>query len=352
LKILILKPSSLGDVVQALPVLRLLRRHLPSARIYWWIESSLSPLLENDPDLTGLYRFDRKCWASPAGWSRMWDSLRSIRREGFDLVIDLQGLSRSALVAWLANGETSVGLSNPREGTREGAPAFYDLRARPSSEGTHAVERYLAVLGTLGVPVDFDFEWLPARPEIATQVRTKWRLRPGRWVILQPGARWDTKQWPAPHFADVVRQLAARHEDLSFAVLGSRADKELARQILPAAGDRCLDLTGRTTLAEMVEWIRLSNLVITNDTGPMHVAAALRKPLVAIFGPTNPASTGPYGQRSSVLQDGSLPCIPCLKRICTHLDPLACLRAITSAQVFEKASRHLTLAEPPPSGIR
>ena len=209
------------------------------------------------------------------------------------------------------------------------------------------MDRYLAALEVLGVPVHSNFEWLPARPAVAAKVRTKWALRPGRWVILQPGARWDTKRWPPSRFAEVVRRLAERDEHLNFAVLGGQADRELARQILPTEGGRFLDLTGRTSLAEMVEWMRLSDLVITNDTGPMHVAAALRKPIVALFGPTNPSSTGPYGQPSAVLQDRRLPCVPCMRRVCTYPEPLACLHAITATQVYESACQRLARPEAP-----
>src|SRR5262245_34445911 len=151
LKILILKPSSLGDVVQALPVLRMLKRHLPHSEIFWWIESSLAPLLEGDPDLTGLCLFDRKGWRQPAWWPTMWSRIRAVRQMRFDLVLDLQGLSRSAFFAWLANGEITIGLDNPREGNREGAQIFYDLLAPRSPPGTPAPTRYLSVLAALGL---------------------------------------------------------------------------------------------------------------------------------------------------------------------------------------------------------
>lgn len=343
LKILILKPSSLGDVVQALPVLRLLRLHFPASSIHWWIESSIASLLEDDRDLNGIFRFERRGWSSPRRWAGLLKSIRAMRDERFDYIIDLQGLSRSALVAWMVDGETIVGLNNPREGNREGAQALYDVRAQPSAKGTSAVDRYLAVLPVLGVPIHWQFDWLPARPAVAAHLRTKWQLRPGRWIILQPGARWDTKRWPARYFADVVRRLAQKADDLNFAILGSRAEQDLAGAILPACRDRCVDLTGRTSLHEMVEWIRLSDLVITNDTGPMHVAAALRKPLIAIFGPSNPTSTGPHGQRSAVIQARDLPCVPCMKRECAYVHPLACLHAITPDHVYRLVCQHLAL---------
>jgi lipopolysaccharide heptosyltransferase I len=338
LRILILKPSSLGDVVQALPVLRLIKAHLPASEIYWWIQSGLAPLLEDDPDLSGLLLFERR----PArALQSFWQGIRAARQMRFDWIIDLQGLSRSAVFGWLANGKTFIGLDNPTEGRREGAQACYDVLAPGSPPGTPASERYLAVLPLLGVPIHRRFEWLPLKPAVAARLRERWSPRPGRWIILVPGARWENKRWPTEHFAETVRQLSAEKADLNLAIVGSAADRELAAAIRPACPERCLDLTGQTSLPEMVEWIRLSHLVISNDTGPMHVAAALGKPLLAIFGPTNPRRTGPQGQVEHVLQASHLPCVPCMKRRCHYREPLACMRAITPEQVCARAKSRL-----------
>jgi lipopolysaccharide heptosyltransferase I len=336
LKILILKPSSLGDVIQALPVLRLLKLHHPTSEIFWWVDASLASLLEGDPDLTGIIPFRRRRWASPWHWGEAWDSLRSIQGHRFDWVIDLQSLLRSGLVAWLAGGRLTVGLDDPREGAR----GFYDLIVPRPSYYTHAVDWYLGALPLLGVTVHPNFSWLPERPNVAQAVREKWRPGPGRWIALQPGARWLNKRWPAEHFAELVRQLAKRFAEVRFAILGSEADRELGQRVTGDATACCLDLTGRLTLPEMVEWIRLCEVMITNDTGPMHVAAALNKPVVALFGPTEPRRTGPYGQLDRVLQH-PLPCVPCMKDTCHYRQPLECLRGITPALVAARAAGFL-----------
>jgi lipopolysaccharide heptosyltransferase II len=336
LKILILKPSSLGDVVQALPVLRLLKRHLPESGIFWWIDSQLAPLLEGDPDLIGIVRFERRRWASPRHWPEMLRSICWMRAQNFDWVIDLQCLARSGTFAWLANGKFLIGLDEPREGAR----GFYDVAVRRPSFHTHAVDWYLAVLPRLGVPVHTNFQWLPERPEIAATVKSKWQTDGARWIALQPGARWLTKCWPAEYFAELGRLLAKSFLDVHFVILGDGKDKSLGEIISRAAPERCLNLCGQTSLPEMVEWLRLCDLMVTNDTGPMHVATALGKPLVALFGPTDPRRTGPYGHLENVLRL-DLPCSPCLKSHCHYEKPNECLNALSPAMVFEFARKKL-----------
>jgi lipopolysaccharide heptosyltransferase II len=339
LKILILKPSSLGDIVQALPVLRLLKKHFPASEIYWWIDSHLAPLLEGDPDLAGLVRFDRRRWGSPRHWGEIWRSVRWLRAQRFDWVIDLQSLMRSGIFAWLANGELLVGLDEPREGAR----GFYSLVARRSSFYLHAVDWYLEVLRLLDVPVHWNFQWLPPRPDVAAAVRRKWPVAEGRCIAIQPGARWPTKRWPAEHFAELIRRLAVTRPGARFAILGSEDEQELGATISRAA-PHCLDLTGRLSLPEMVEWLRLSELMIANDTGPLHVAAALGTPVFALYGPTEPRRNGPYGQLDRVLQL-DLPCVPCRKADCAYAKPFECLRGMAPVVVADAISRRRSRIE-------
>lgn len=336
MKILILKPSSLGDVVQALPVLRLLKRHLPQSEIYWWIESTLAPLLEGDPDLAGIVPFDRRRWAAPRNWAALWRGVYWTRQQAFDWVIDLQCLARSGAYAWLANGKLTIGLDEPREGAR----GYYDVVVRRPSFHTHAVDWYLEVLRPLGVPATSRFEWLPPRPDVAAGIRARWPVEQARWVALQPGARWLNKRWPLESFAELLRLLAEARTDLRFAVLGGAEDCALGEAVTRATPARCLDLTGKLSLPEMVEWLRLSELMVTNDTGPMHVAAALGTPVVGLFGPTEPQRTGPYGQLQHVLQL-ELPCSPCLKSRCRYAKPLECLRALPPETVFNAVQKRL-----------
>lgn len=327
-------------MIQALPVLRLLKRHLPASEIFWWIDANLAPLLEGDPDLTGIVRFERDRWTSPRNWPEMLRSVRWLRAQNFDWVIDLQSLARSGAFAWLANGKFLVGLDDFREGAR----GFYDLAVRRASFHTHAVDWYLTVLPHLGVPAHWNFEWLPERPRVAAALKHKWLDKPqipdSKWIAIQPGARWANKRWPAEFFAELVRLMAQQFAGAHFVVLGGEEDKPLGSIISRIEPERCFNLCGQTSLPEMIEWIRLADLMITNDTGPMHVAAALGKPLVALFGPTEPRRTGPYRHADSVLQI-DLPCSPCLKSHCRYEKPNECLNALSPAMVFERVQKQL-----------
>ena len=344
MKILILKPSSLGDVIHALPVLRLLKLHYRDAEIFWWIDSALAPLIEGDPDLAGIVRFERQRWGQPQHWPEMLRSIRWLRTQRFDLVIDLQSLLRSAVFAWLTRGKKTVGLDDPREG----ANGFYDLAVPRKDFSTHAVDWYLSVLPPLGVPVHKNFEWLPERKAISAAVNQKWfgensklKTQNSKLILLQPGARWDNKRWPAEHFATLIRELEKKFPAARFAILGGKDDQSLGEKIAAAAPEKCLNLCGKTSLPEMIEWVRRCDLLITNDTGPMHVAAALGKPLLALFGPTAPARTGPYGQLQNVLRL-ELPCSPCMKSDCHFAQPNECLRALTPDAVLQRASAILS----------
>lgn len=335
LKILILKPSSLGDVVQSLPVLRLLKLHYPKSEIYWWLEASLVPLLKNDPDLAGVFPFERKRWSSPLKWNELIQSIRQMRRQKFDLVIDLQGLARSGVFAWLANGDTLVGVDDPREG----ASGLYDVRVPRPSYDTHAVDWYLQVLKQLQVPVNRPFEWLPVN-QYAKAIVDQQRASHDRYILLNPGARWLNKRWPIEHFATLAQRLAVEYPGTGFVLTGSKSESSLANAIEAAVPGRCLNVTGRTSLVEMVEWIRGCSVMVTNDTGPMHLASALGKPVLALFGPTDASRTGPYGQMQNVLRT-PIPCAPCMKDHCSNKNHLECLHSISPTIVQDRVRERL-----------
>jgi lipopolysaccharide heptosyltransferase II len=323
-------------VIQALPVLRLIKRQMPHSEVYWWVEAGLAGLLEGDPDLSGVIRFNRRNWGAPKNLRKLWRDIQWMRGQRFDWVIDLQSLARSGFIAWLANGKITIGLDEHREGAR----CLFDVAVPRGGYHRHAVDWYLSTLPRLGVRSG-EFTWIPPRHEAARAIREKWPVDGAVWVLLQPGARWENKRWPANYYASVARQLASRNPGLRFAILGSAEDRTLAEKIAELAPGVCMDLTGALKLPEMIEWVRSAVLMISNDTGPMHVAAALGTPLVAIFGPTEPARTGPHGALNSAVR-AHLECSPCMKDRCSRKSsPLECLTSVTPDRVARLAQQRL-----------
>ena len=324
-------------------MLRLLKKHWPYSEICWWIDSNYRELLEGDPDIARLYVLQRKRWKSPLHWDELLAQILKLRAEKFDLVIDLQGLARSASMAWLANGRYTIGV----EDRREGAHGFYDEAVpRPSPE-THAVDWYLAVLKALNVPVSRDFTWMADYPEARHKVETVWS---GKKILLCPGARWMNKRWPVDWFRQLAQMLCSAYPDHRIEVIGGPDDVELGEQICAVLPAQCQNFAGRTSLREMVELIRSADLLVTNDTGPMHIAAALGVPVVSLFGPTNPKRTGPYGAGMAALQTKDLPCVPCMKPKCHWPEPIACLKRIGPAEVLSQ-TRKVALNKPTKMGV-
>ena len=303
MRILIIKPSSVGDVVQALPTVNLIRQKFPDAHISWLINDSLASLLKNCPLINDRVEFHRHALLKfPA-------LLFRLGRGHFDLVVDLQGLLRSGLMTWATRAPRRIGLSD----AREGAGLFYNEVVKVPR--AHAVDRYLCAARHLGCdagPVEFPLG-------VAPQIKSE------GLIAVNPSARWKTKLWGDDKFADLVRQLPSKR----VVVTGTVADRPRCEFI--ARG--CRNLAGGTSLLDLAELYARCAVVITNDSGPMHIAAAVGTPVVAIFGPTDPALTGPYGKQHVVLRAG-IPCSPCLKDHCTHTPRMECMTLVTVDQVL------------------
>jgi len=317
---LILKPSSLGDVLHAFPAVSALLRACPDSVADWFISPQFAELTAFLPGVRRNVLFERRKLGNLSSFPAAFrDLLRSIRSSGpYDAVIDLQGLTRSAFIGRCVSG-VHVGPRHPREFL---ASLAY-TKTVPLPEGVHAVQRNNALIAGFLGRNDLDFSFHPpvverfARPVRALLAETV-PAGASLLVAVAPGARWDTKQWPPEFFARVMRSFADAHPGVHFLLAGSSGENPLAERILQAEpGLSCSNLCGRTSVGELVELIRNVSLLFCNDSGPMHIAAMLSVPVVAFFGPTSPRLTGPYSQKSAVLQP-SLPCIFCLKRYCTH----------------------------------
>ncbi len=341
-RILIIKPSAVGDVVHALPVLALLRRRYPQARIAWVVTPGCADLLVDHPLLDEVILFDRKAlgrsWASVGGTLSLIRFFRSLRAQQFDLVIDLQGLFRSGWMAWQTHAPIRIGAAS----AREFAPAFYTHAVDTGTPEQHAVERYLTLAQAAGCqrgPVEFVFNTTDTDRRAVADLLTPLAQRP--FALLVPGTNWPTKRWPVEHYAQTAHRLRVEH-GLSVVTVGASAETGLC-----AGVGADLDLCGRTTLRQLVPLIERAAVVVCNDSGPMHIAAALHRPMVALFGPTNPVRTGPY-RRSVCVVRADIACSPCYSRRCSHQ---TCLKLIRPGDVMARVAQATATAATPTASI-
>jgi len=336
---LIIKPSSMGDIVQALPVLTALKETHPAARVSWLVSKPFAGLLEGHPRLAEVIPFDRKRYARVGtSLSALIDFARflhGLRRRRFTAVLDLQGLFRSGLCALACGAPSRVGFAT----ARELAPLFYTAEVGVAHDELHAVDRYLTLARQVGLKPPRAADHLPVSPEARADARDRLAslgLEP-QWpyLVVCAYARWETKQWPADRFARVIDRLA-RDTGARAVIVGSADAGPSAQAIARAAQEPPIDLAGRTTLKELVAVIAEGRVMATNDSGPMHIAAAVGTPVVAIFGPTNPRRTGPYGKGHRVLA-GRAACSPCYRRRCLlgGTDAIRCMRNIGPDEVAD-----------------
>jgi lipopolysaccharide heptosyltransferase I len=327
-RIAILKPSSLGDIVHALPVLTAVRERFPTAHLTWIVNKTYEPLLVGHPHLDATLPFDRS-----AG-KRMWlggartfaTFLGTLRRQDFDLILDLQGLLRSGIMTYATGAARRVGLST----AREGAIWFYtDIVRTESMRAGHAVERYLGVARALGAktaPVRFI---VPIADAARNWAGEQLRGCPRPWMALGAGARWQTKRWPAEHFAELARRAQERHGGTVLFVGGSE-ESALASAIAPRLPGPTRDLTGRTTLPQLAALLADVDVMIANDTGPLHLAAALGRPVVAPYTCTKVDATGPYGYANGAVES-TVWCQGSFIKRCRRME---CMRELTPDRLW------------------
>lgn len=314
--ILLIKPSSLGDIIHALPVLHGLRTRYPDAVISWLVAAPFAPLIADHPQLDHVVHFDRarfgRMTRSPAAAAAFVAFLRDLRDRSFDLVIDLQGLFRSGFLAWITGADVRIGFA----AAREGAPLFYTHRVAEDDADfarTHAADRNWAVARALDIgdmPLRFDLAVTDAERDRAADILGALNTDPRVcFVAVLPGARWETKRWSPDRFAAFIEHVWRDHS-VPCVLLGAPDERDLCENVARLSGRTVTNLAGRTNLRDLVAIIDRAAAVLTHDSGPMHIAAALNRPLVALLGPTNRNRTGPYGYGASVVQ-ADLPCVPC-----------------------------------------
>jgi len=289
-----------------------------------------------------------------------------MRATRYELAIDLQGQFRTALFTLASRAPVRIGFDRPRrevwqaterklppeayrhgwKGAREGSWIAYTHPIRIATLDMHAVDRYLRVGDLLGLddgPADFSFVIPPTAVARADELlsRSGGRGRGSGLVVFAPGTMWETKHWRAEGFAAVARHFL--DQGRAVVVIGSAGDRRVCAEIV-AAAPGAIDLAGHTTLTELAEIVRRASLCITNDSGPMHLAVALQRPVVSIFGPSDALWIGPYRRPDAVIS-AQVPCAPCYLRTLRRCpNDHACMRAVSPAAVIERAERSLAAA--------
>jgi heptosyltransferase I len=318
LNILIVKLSAIGDVLHTLPSLMELRKLYPNAHITWVVEEAAADLIKNHPALDAVIISRRKSWMknfNPRGIRHSLKEIRSfikeLRQRPYDLVIDFHGLLKSSLVVLISGGKRKLGYDSLQE-----LSGLFLNEKIPEDMNEHAVDRYLDFPRYLGaktgraefaLPVDGEAE---ARTKLLLK---KYDLTEKKYIAINPIAFWGTKLWDNEKFARLADLITG---ELNIKVVFTGSERKKIEEITSRMAAKAVNLGGETSLLELASLYRKALMLITTDSGPMHLAAAVGTPVVALFGPTDPARTGPYGLGHTVIRR-SLSCSPCFLKRCS-----------------------------------
>ena len=328
--ILIVKLSAIGDVIHALPVAAALKQNFPQARITWVVEPPAYDLLTNNPNIDEIIIFDKHQCKTLGGLIRYVPGFsHTLRRHQFDLALDLQGLFKSAAITCLSGAPRRLVYCNARELSDK-----VSQKVCGANSNGHIVDRYLDVAKELGCQVtkpEFTVNITDKEAALAAAIAKQAGLAiTNSYVVLIPGTNWPNKCWPPGHFAQLAEKLFEQHIIPVF--VGTNADKTAMDEIVAKCTIPPVDLTGKTSLKQLAHIIKNAKAVVAGDTGPMHLAAAVNTPVVALFGPTDPKRNGPYGEGHIVLTV-DYPCQGCWERKCRK--GKECLDTISANSVFE-----------------
>jgi lipopolysaccharide heptosyltransferase I len=329
--VLIVRLGSLGDVVHAIPAAAALRIQFPSARIDWLVEPQYEELLELVEPLDDVVPIDTRRFAgAEPGVLR---TVRRLRAAGYDVVLDLQGLLKSAVLARAAGGRRTIGF--PRAHLREPAARYFYSGTPDPGPAVHVVHKNLALLASLGVrdtTPRFPLKIVRA-PAVLSVVE---RLGAGGYALINPGAAWPNKRWPAARFGALAAALR-RELHLTSLVLWGPGEEPLAAAVV-AASEGAAELAPPTTIVDIVALARDARVMVSGDTGPLHLGGAVGTPLVALFGPTRPERNGPWAVADlTVSRVDRCSCL--YERRCRL--PVPCIDDIGVDEVMEAVRRRL-----------
>jgi len=297
-RILVIKPSALGDIVHALPTLSSLRASFPDARIAWLIRPEYAPLLQYTHNLDDIVLFDRnrlgRWWCSPGAAADLVQFLRSLRGQRFDCVLDLQGLFRTALFSALTGCRHRYGFRD----TREGAFWLYSHRVVLPDECVHVIDAYWEIAKAAGTAIrshDYGLHVTEDSRREAAQLLEESGCRRDSYGVLVPGSAQNWKCWPLDRFAELAEKMT-QDLGLSVVAVGTEGERPIIEKLQSLSRVPIVNLAGRTDIGKLIAVMAGARVAISNDTGPGHIAVAAGTPTAMIFGPTNPARVGPYGR--------------------------------------------------------
>lgn len=343
MNILIVKMSALGDVVHTMPALTALRRAYPSAYISWVVEPAAAPLILGHPALDRVLVWPRHDFAGALRSGRLIRALgmvyrfiRELRSVRYNMVFDFQGLLKSSAWVVAAKGDRKIGFGRGMHRS-EGSYLFLNERVRAVSMEIHALDRGLMLLEAAGIPPASLVYDLPVTTEARRRARhilQEAGIHPGEpYVAIHPMPRWPTKQWFPDRFAAVADALLEQGFKVVFT--GAWDDAHCLDEIFISLRREPVRLDGKLDLKSLSAVFEQARLLVSTDTGPMHIAAAMDTPVVAVFGPTAPNRTGPYGSRHRVVRSG-IACSPCFSRSCmsSASEEMACMKGVEAGQVI------------------
>ncbi len=319
MNILVIKPSSLGDIIHTLPAVELIRSEYPDANISWVVSDAFAGVVELYAGVDELIIFKRRELGKLTRCLGLFAFLKDLRQRPYDIAIDFQGLLRSGLMTAASGARQKVGFHNAREGARH----FYNEKVMLPANLKHAVDRNVfLVRSALGIAGEVRCPELQTQHDYAKRAKILMKrsglLTGGPVIAVGPAARWPSKCGPATLFAGAMNAVRERVPDAAFWMLGTADEKPVCEEVRSRCrGAKPVNLAGETNLGTLTELLRQSRGMLTNDSGPMHLAAALGVPTVAFFGSTDPELTGPYGDRHTVFRS-HCEASPCFCRECIH----------------------------------
>ena len=331
MRILIVKPSSLGDVLHVFPSVALMRQEVQDIeRIDWVCNEGLAEMARLCEGVDKVIAFPRKTFLN---FNAIRKFLKDLRLNSYDIVIDYQGLFRSGLVSFLAKDAIVWGFAN----ARECATLFYDVKYKLHDLSKHALLKTLELTrAVFGLPEGEPPQSRISLPQDAVD-SIQQLIRPHTLAVCF-SSRWESKNWPIEFFAEVLKEVQTRIPETAILLLGGKDNAAEGERLLALLDGKATNLTGKTTLPQLVAVLKNSHALLTVDSGPMHIAAAVGTPCIALFGSTTPGLTGPFGEKHSVVTT-ACPKAPCMKKRC----PLGkeCSDGTSPAEVAELCIRKL-----------